>query len=95
LLFTADVVPISPIAVALKMEAIRSWETSVLTRVTRRNIPEDGILHSYRRENPQTFQTAPLKHLSIVQYKTGELKVFCILTFQGFALTNFTDHLSQ
>jgi hypothetical protein len=21
--------------------------------------------------------------------------VFCILTFQGFALTNFTDHLSQ
>jgi hypothetical protein len=29
----------------LKMEAIRSSETSVHTRSTRRHIPEDGILH--------------------------------------------------
>jgi hypothetical protein len=35
----------------LKMEAIRSSETSVHTRSTRRHIPEDGILHSHRREN--------------------------------------------
>jgi hypothetical protein len=35
----------------LKMEAARSCETSVLTRPIRRHIPEDGILHSRRRDN--------------------------------------------
>jgi hypothetical protein len=35
----------------LKMKAIRSSKTSLLTRATLRNIPEDGILHSHRREN--------------------------------------------
>jgi hypothetical protein len=29
----------------------RNTETSVLTRATRRIIPEDTILHSHRREN--------------------------------------------
>jgi hypothetical protein len=32
-------------------EAPGSSETSVLTRSTRRNNPEDTILHSHRREN--------------------------------------------
>jgi hypothetical protein len=34
----------------LKMEAICSSETKVYIRSTRRHIPEDGILHSHRRE---------------------------------------------
>jgi hypothetical protein len=36
---------------SLKKEAIDSSETSVLTRPTRRHVPEDYILHSHIRED--------------------------------------------
>jgi hypothetical protein len=41
----------------LKMEAIRSSETSVKTGTTRCYTPEEDILHSHRRENLKFYKS--------------------------------------
>jgi hypothetical protein len=50
-----NVVPNSSILVTLIMDALSSSATSVLSRATRRNIPEDGFIHSHRREGLKSY----------------------------------------
>jgi hypothetical protein len=54
-LVTARVFHSSQILVTLMMEAPSSFETSILTRAIRRDIPDDAILHSHRRENLKSY----------------------------------------
>jgi hypothetical protein len=70
----------------LKMEAIRSSETSVYTISTRRHIPEDSILHSYCRENLKSYN---FKNVCIHAVFHSYLKNAYILTFFIYLITKF------
>jgi hypothetical protein len=86
LLVTASAVPSSPILVTLMMEAPSSSGTSVLTRATRRNIPEDVSLHGTSESDTFEYATTVSMHIRSSIYLLfvfALMSVLCLKSVSG------------
>jgi hypothetical protein len=87
LLVTASVVPSSPILVTLMKEALSSSETLVLIRATRRNIPEDAILHNHQSENLKSYMPDQLRRDTTCTSVSPAVKYYTVTFIQHIPIT--------
>jgi hypothetical protein len=65
-------VPRSPILVTLMLEALSSSETSVLTRPTRRHIPEDAVFQAINKPEVDVYHVLLKRGMYGIVFRTRE-----------------------